>query len=106
MFNETFESTLTPVAPAARQKFYSKELIVLGCLPVRAHERVSDAALFVAADRLSRMLRLMPSAVLYAKDAESMPKMPLSASGISSLSIAIESRSAPSAGRPKKFLIT
>ena len=42
--------------------FFSKEVDVLG-VPIRAHAVVSDAALTVAADRLSRMLRHMPEQV-------------------------------------------
>ena len=42
--------------------FFGKEVDVLG-VPVRAHASVSDAAVVVAADRLSRMLRHMPTAV-------------------------------------------
>ena len=44
------------------ENFFSKELVVLG-LPIRAHACVSDAALAVAADRLSRMLRHLPDGV-------------------------------------------
>ena len=49
---------------AASPRFYSKSLRVLDAVAVRGHARVSDAALRVAADRLSRMLRLLPAAVL------------------------------------------
>ena len=42
--------------------FFGKEVNVLG-VPVKAHADVSDAALLVAADRLSRMLRNLPDAV-------------------------------------------
>merc|ERR1719352_2099322 len=42
--------------------FFSKEIDVLG-LPVRSAECVSDTALVVAGDRLSRMLRHLPVAV-------------------------------------------
>lgn len=49
------------VEPPA-EGFFGKEVLVLG-VPVRAHETVSDAALVVAADRLSRMLRNLPEAV-------------------------------------------
>lgn len=48
--------------------FFSKELRVGACasssLPIRAHADVSDAALFVAADRVGRMLRDLPLSVL------------------------------------------
>ena len=43
-------------------QFFGKELDVLG-LPLRAHRSVTDGALLVAADRLSRMLRHMPEAI-------------------------------------------
>ena len=46
-----------------RQGFFAKEMDVLG-LPLRAHACVSDEALVVAADRLSRMLRYMPKSVM------------------------------------------
>jgi hypothetical protein len=42
--------------------FFGKELDVMG-VPVRAHASVTDAALIVAGDRLSRMLRNIPTAV-------------------------------------------
>lgn len=45
------------------QGFFSKEMRVLQ-IPLRAHACVSDAALLVAADRLSRMLRNLPKPVL------------------------------------------
>ena len=38
------------------------QVLVRG-VPIRAHECVSDASLFIAADRLARMLRHMPDAV-------------------------------------------
>ncbi|KAL1523259.1 hypothetical protein AB1Y20_018209 [Prymnesium parvum] len=43
--------------------FYAKEMSVRG-LPLRAHACVSDGAMCVAADRLSRMLRQLPDEVL------------------------------------------
>ena len=42
--------------------FFGKELVVMG-VPIRAHASVTDAALIVAGDRLSRMLRNIPTAV-------------------------------------------
>ena len=42
--------------------FFGKELNVMG-VPIRAHASVTDAALVVAGDRLSRMLRNIPTAV-------------------------------------------
>lgn len=51
------------VVPAtAADKFFGKEVVVFG-VPIRAHTCVSDAALIVAADRLSRMMRHLPGAV-------------------------------------------
>lgn len=49
--------------------FFSKEIVVRiaeggAGVPIRAHECVSDGALLVAADRLSRMLRYLPVPVL------------------------------------------
>jgi hypothetical protein len=49
--------------------FFSKEIIVRiveggAGVPIRAHECVADGALFVAADRLGRMLRYLPVPVL------------------------------------------
>ena len=43
--------------------FFSKEIDTLG-VPIRAHASVSDAALIVAADRLSRMLRNLPNQII------------------------------------------
>jgi hypothetical protein len=48
---------------AAQRAFFSKEMTVMG-LPLRASRAVSDGALYVAADRISRMLREQPAAVL------------------------------------------
>ena len=42
--------------------FFSKQIIAAG-VPIRAHECVPDAALLIAADRISRMLRPMPDAI-------------------------------------------
>ncbi len=52
---------ITPISPP-RKGFFSKEVIALG-VPIRAHDQVSDGALAVAADRLSRMLRYLPAPV-------------------------------------------
>mmetsp|Transcript_36927 Transcript_36927/g.61200 ORF Transcript_36927/g.61200 Transcript_36927/m.61200 type:complete len:499 (+) Transcript_36927:65-1561(+) len=43
--------------------FFAKEIQTLG-VPIRAHASVSDAAMVVAADRLSRMLRNLPEPVI------------------------------------------
>ena len=51
-----------PLSPP-RHDFFSKEIVALG-VPIRAHASVSDGALVTAADRLSRMLRHLPTAVL------------------------------------------
>ena len=53
--------SIRPLDPPLHS-FFAKEIDVLG-LPVRAHADVSDSALVVAADRLSRMLRHLPSAI-------------------------------------------
>lgn len=47
----------------ALQGFFSKETSVRG-IPLRAHSSVSDSAIYVAADRLGRMLRQFPEEVL------------------------------------------
>ena len=46
-----------------QREFFSKEMSIMG-VPLRAHSAVSDSALYVAADRVSRMLREQPAAVL------------------------------------------
>ena len=48
---------------ANHTSFFTKELLVHG-IPIRAHKDVSDGALYVAADRISRMLRAQPEQVL------------------------------------------
>ena len=61
-FKQAPSHTVCRLDPPLRG-FFSKEVRACG-VPIRAHECVSDAALAVAADRLSRMLRHMPSTVL------------------------------------------
>lgn len=49
--------TITPATGA--HPFFSKQLVVRG-IPVKAHARCTDAALFIAAERIGRMLRNLP----------------------------------------------
>jgi hypothetical protein len=46
-----------------RSSFFSKEISACG-IPIRAHQTVSDEALTVAADRVARMVRHLPSQVI------------------------------------------
>ena len=49
--------TITPATGA--HPFFSKQLVVRG-IPVKAHAHCTDAALFIAAERIGRMLRNLP----------------------------------------------